>query len=85
MLYHKNVYSALRTHTKNITCLIWTWSWVNRFHDVHLYECWYLWCTLSLPDYVVKVAGDVRVQSTGQVPGLTDPVVILSTETHTYI
>lgn len=43
----------------------------------------YLWCALSLPDYIVQIVGDVYVQATGQVPGLTDPVVILSPETHT--
>lgn len=42
--------------------------------------CWHLWCTLSLPDYVIQVVGYVCVQSTGQVPGLTDPVIVLSSE-----
>ena len=42
----------------------------------------YLWCTLSLSDNVVQVVGDVHVQSTGQIPGLTDPMIILPPETH---
>lgn len=39
-----------------------------------------LWNTFSLSDDVIQVVGDVCIQSTGQVPGLTDPVVIFSTE-----
>lgn len=55
----------------------------NPNRDVCLCVCWYLWCALSLSDYVVQVVGDVCVQSTSQVPWLTDPVVILPPETYT--
>lgn len=43
--------------------------------------CWDLWGALPLSDDVIQVVGDVCVQATGQVPGLTDPVVILAPET----
>lgn len=41
----------------------------------------HLWYTFSLSDNVIQVVGNVCIESTGQVPGLTDPVVIFSTET----
>lgn len=36
----------------------------------------YLWCALSLSDYVVEAVGDVCVQTSSQIPRLADPVVI---------
>lgn len=56
---------------------------VLRLHGGNLFVCQHLWCTFSLSYYVIQVVGDVCIQSTSQVPGLTDPVVILSPETHT--
>lgn len=42
--------------------------------------CWHLGCTLPLSDDVIQAVGDVCVQSSGQIPGLADPVVVLPSE-----
>lgn len=40
----------------------------------------YLWGALSLSNDVVEIVSDVCIQTSGQVPGLADPVIIFSSK-----
>lgn len=60
-------------------------SQIDRMVGLELGVCWYLWCALSLSDYVVQIFGYVCVHSAGQIPWLTDPVVIFPPEKQVFI